>query len=173
MSTAGTVRPFPPSYFALVRKFPLAPIQDDDHLAAAQQLIDRLLERNLDPGEEAYLDVLTDLVERYEAVHVPIPDATEADVLRELMRSNGLGQSALAAAVGIAQSTVSAVLAGSRSLTKRQVIDLAAFFHVPPAAFLPDPPAAEPNRPRRPVKPDSSPGAATKSGKTSPRAKAR
>ena len=36
-------------------------------------------------------------------------DVSEADVLRELMRSNGLSQMELAKAVGIAQSSISAV----------------------------------------------------------------
>jgi antitoxin component HigA of HigAB toxin-antitoxin module len=84
-----------------------------------------------------YLDVLTDLIEQYEADHEPIPDASEADVLRLLMESNGLSQMALARKVGISQSTVSAVLHGTRSLTRDQVITLARFFNVGPGAFLP------------------------------------
>ena len=39
--------------------------------------------------------------------------------------------------VGIAQSTISAVLNGSRKLTKAHVLKLAEFFNVAPAAFLP------------------------------------
>ena len=73
---------------------------------------------------------------RYEDEHEPIPDAPEADVLRVLMAANGLSQEDLARAVGIAQSTIS-VLNGARKLTKGQVITLARYFHVAPAAFLP------------------------------------
>jgi HTH-type transcriptional regulator/antitoxin HigA len=131
-----TVRSLPDSYFALIQRFPLTHIRDDDHLDEAQVVVDRLLEKALDEGEQAYLDVLTDLVEAYEDEHVVIPDASEADVLRELMRVNGLSQPALAKKVGIAQSTISAVLTGSRSLTKAQVVELARFFGVSPAAFL-------------------------------------
>jgi HTH-type transcriptional regulator / antitoxin HigA len=135
VKTAG--RTLPDSYFKLVRRFPLVRIRDNDHLGAAQEMIDRLLEEDLDAGKQEYLDVLTDLVETYEDEHEPIPDASEADVLRELMRSNGLSQSRLARAVGISQSTLSAVLGGTRSLTKGHVVTLARFFHVSPAAFLP------------------------------------
>ena len=81
--------------------------------------------------------MLTDLVEAYEEGRVPIPDASEADVLRELIRANGLSRPKLARAVGMAQSTISAVLGGARSLTKGQVVKLARFFRVSPAAFLP------------------------------------
>jgi HTH-type transcriptional regulator/antitoxin HigA len=129
-------RTLPDTYFELVRQLPLTHIRDDAHLDAAQEMIDRLLEKNLDQGEQDYLDVLTDLVETYEDEHHPIPDASEADVLRELMRSNGLSQLQLAKKVGIAQSTISAVLNGTRSLTKEQVGHLARFFHISPAAFF-------------------------------------
>jgi HTH-type transcriptional regulator/antitoxin HigA len=132
-----TTRTLPDSYFELVKKFPLTHIGDDDHAEAAQEVIDQLLRRDLDTGEQAYLDVLTDLFEAYEDEHVSIPDVSEADVLRELMRSNGLSQAVLAKKVGMAQSTISAVLNGTRSLTKQQVVKLAAFFGVSPAAFLP------------------------------------
>lgn len=125
------------SYFRLVRAFPLTHIQDDDHLAAAQEMIDRLLMRDGDDGEQAYLDSLTDLVEIYENNNVIIPDASEADVLRELMSTNRLTQPKLAKAVGISQSTISAVLNGDRSLTKDHVVKLARYFRVSPAVFLP------------------------------------
>lgn len=127
----------PDTYFMLVKRFPLARIRDDDHLGMALEVIDGLLRQDLDEGAREYLDVLTDLVENYEDEHVPIPAASEADVLRALMAANGLSQPKLAQSVGIAQSTVSAVLGGTRSLTKGQVIKLARFFSVSPAAFLP------------------------------------
>jgi HTH-type transcriptional regulator/antitoxin HigA len=137
MAVKTADRTLPPTYFRLVKRFPLTHIRDDDHLDAAQEMIDRLLEENLDEGGQAYLDVLTDLVETYEDEHHPIPDASEADVLRALMRSHDLSQGKLGEAVHISQSTLSAVLNGTRSLTKGQVIRLAKFFHVSPAAFLP------------------------------------
>jgi HTH-type transcriptional regulator / antitoxin HigA len=137
MAAKIVTRTLPDTYFALVKRFPLTHIRDDDHLDAAQEMIDRLLEDDLDEGSREYLDALTDLVETYENQHVTIPDASEADVLRALMEANRLSQSKLAKAVGIAPSTLSAVLNGTRSLTKDHVVTLAKFFNVPPAAFLP------------------------------------
>ena len=125
------------TYFNFVRRFPLVHLRDDDHLRAAQEMIDSLLERKLDKGGQDYLDVLTDLVEAYEDEHHPIPDASQAEVLRELLRVNGLSQQKLAQRVKISQSTISAVLNGVRTFTKEQVIALAKFFNVSPAAFLP------------------------------------
>ncbi len=137
MAKKSASKTMPNTYFELVKQFPLIHIRDDKHLVVAQEMIDRMLEERLDQGAQEYLDALTDLVESYEHRHVLIPDASEADVLRELMGSNKLSQTKLAKRVGISQSTISAVLKGSRSLTKEQVVKLARFFHVSPAAFLP------------------------------------
>jgi len=138
MAVKTKSRKTPRSYFRLVEEFPLVPIRDDAHLVAAQQMIDQLLQRKLDYGAEAYLDVLSDLVEAYEDENEVFPDSSEADVLRELMAANGLTQTALSKKVRIAQSTISAVLNGTRSLTKEHVTTLAKFFHVSTAAFMPD-----------------------------------
>jgi HTH-type transcriptional regulator/antitoxin HigA len=137
MAVKTTRKTLPDTYFELVKQFPLRHIEDEAHAEAAQEMLDQLLQKALDSGEQAYLDVLTDLFEAYEEDQVTIPDVSEADILRNLMTSNGFSQPALAKKVGIAQSTISAVLNGSRSLTKEQVLTLAKFFHVSPGAFLP------------------------------------
>ena len=137
MAVKTAVKKVPDTYFELVQQFPLTRIRDDGHLAEAHAMIDRLLQQDLDAGEEQYLDVLTDLVEAFEDENYPMPDASEADVLSELMRSNGFNQLRLAKLTGIAQSTISAVLNGARSLTKEQVSTLAKVFGVSPAVFFP------------------------------------
>ena len=129
----------PETYFKLVKRFPLVHIRDDAHLRLASDTINWLLQEDRDKGAEEYLDVLTDLVEAYESQHVLIPDASEADVLRELMRANGLSQLRLAKEVKIAQSTISAVVTGSSSRSPRKtqkVLKLAKVFPgLSPAAF--------------------------------------
>lgn len=135
LKTAGQT--LPNTYFDLVKEFPLTHIKDDSHLDAAQAMIDRLLEEHLDKGAQEYLEALTDLVETYEEEHIEIPDASEADLLRELMRANGLSQARLSKAVGISQSTLSAVLNERRTLTKEQVIEPSQFFNACQTGFLP------------------------------------
>lgn len=136
MAVKKTTKTLPDSYFDLVKQFPLIHIRDGDHLGVALETIERLLEMNLDDGEQEYVDALTDLIEIYEDQHEPIPDASESDVLRELIRASGLSQLRLAKKVGVSQSTISAVLNGTRSLTKDQVVVLAKYFHISPGAFL-------------------------------------
>jgi transcriptional regulator with XRE-family HTH domain len=52
------------------------------------------------------------------------------------MQSNKISQNKLAKQLGIAQSTISDVLRGVRTLTKDHVILLAKFFNVGPGVFL-------------------------------------
>ena len=125
------------SYLELVKRFPLRSIRTEGELDAATEMIRGLLQSDLDEAQEEYLAALTDLVEVYENQAHPIPDASEAKVLRFLMETNSLSQSQLAEQSGIAQSTISAVLSGARSLTKEHVLALARLFHVSPTAFLP------------------------------------
>src|SRR4029077_9477035 len=81
-------RPAPPpaSYLALIRRFPLRPIASEAELDRATAVMNSLLDRDLDPAEDDYLDVLSDLVERYEDQHHPIPtdDLTDAEMLEHL-----------------------------------------------------------------------------------------
>lgn len=127
----------PDSYFELVKRFPLTHIRSRRHLGQAIQLVDELLQQNLDRGAQEYLDALSDLVATFEDEHTTIPDASESDVLRELMRSSGRTQMELAKSVGISQSTLSAILSGEREMTKGHMVALGKFFNIPPAVFLP------------------------------------
>jgi HTH-type transcriptional regulator/antitoxin HigA len=128
----------PPSYLALIRQFPLRPITSEAELDRATAVMNGLLDRDRDSAEEDYLDVLGDLIERYEAKHQPIhtDDLTDAEMLEHLIEAKGVTQAEAARGAAIAESTVSEVLAGKRRLTRRQIEKLAAYFHVAPAAFL-------------------------------------
>ena len=126
----------PDAYYELVKKFPLVPIRDDDHLAQACAAIDGLLRRNLDEGESAYLDVLSDLVHRYEQEHHPLPSVSPAGMLRYLLQENDVSQAQLARAAGIPTSVIADVLLGTRKLSKTNIKVLANYFGVSPTVFL-------------------------------------
>jgi HTH-type transcriptional regulator/antitoxin HigA len=124
-------------YLALVRRFPLRPIRSEAELDAALAVIDALTEReDLDPGEADYLDVLSDLVERYEDQAHPIRAASDAELLAFLIDQRGVKQVQVARATGIAESTLSEVLRGKRQLTRGQIAKLAGYFRVEPRVFL-------------------------------------
>jgi HTH-type transcriptional regulator/antitoxin HigA len=123
-------------YLDLVRQFPLRPLRTDGDLDAAVLVVDSLLDRaKLTAPEKDYLDVLGDLIETYEAEAVPMRPVGDAELLRFLIEQKGVTQAATAAGAGIAESTISAVLADKRTLTRTQIAKLARYFHVEPAAF--------------------------------------
>jgi len=76
------------------------------------------------------LGTLTALIQAYESVYHPVPDATTAEVLRELTGT------VIAQRSGIIPYTVSALLSGKRRPTPEQMTALAEVFHVSPAVFL-------------------------------------
>jgi HTH-type transcriptional regulator/antitoxin HigA len=124
-------------YLDLVRRFPLRPLRSDADLDAAVAVIDALIDQpKLTAAEQDYLDVLSDLVEAYEAEAVPVHPVGDAELIRFLIEQNRVTQAVVAAGTGIAESTVSAVLAGKRKLNRSQIAKLARFFHVEPGAFL-------------------------------------
>src|SRR6266571_889027 len=106
-------------YLDLIRQFPLRPLRTDADLDAAVKAIDALLDRpELTAPEQDYLDVLSDLVEAYETEAVPMRPVGDAELLRFLIEQNGVTQAAVASGTGIAESTISAVLAGKRKLNR-------------------------------------------------------
>jgi HTH-type transcriptional regulator/antitoxin HigA len=81
------------TYLGLVRALPLRPIRSEAELDRAIAMIDSLLTRDdLEMGEEDYVDVLSDLVHKYEAEHDPIAPVTDADLVRFLLESNDMAQ---------------------------------------------------------------------------------
>ena len=126
------------NYLELVRAFPLRPIRSEAELDRAIEVIDSLVVRDdLDSGQEDYLDVLGDLVHKYEAEHYPIKAVSDRDIVRFLLESNGMDQAELARLSGIAESTVSEILAGKRTLCRRHIAGLSRGFRVSPAVFFP------------------------------------
>jgi HTH-type transcriptional regulator/antitoxin HigA len=128
----------PPSYLALIRRFPLRPLTSEADLDRATAVMNSLVDRDdLDPAEEDYLDVLGDLVERYEDKHHPIGGVSEEEMLCYLIEQKGVTQAEAARGARMAEATISEVLAGKRRLTREQMEKLAAYFHVGPAVFWP------------------------------------
>jgi HTH-type transcriptional regulator / antitoxin HigA len=125
------------SYFELVRRFPLRAIETDQELERARTLLNELLDRDqLDLDVDDYLDILGDVIERYERVHHPLPSVSDVDMLRHFLESRGLSCTEVAQGAGIAISTVSSILAGKRKMSRHHIEALARFFRVAPGSFL-------------------------------------
>lgn len=124
-------------YLRLIQELPLVSIASEEHLGAAQAMIDRLTDkRKLDGGEQAYLDALCDLVVVYEDQHHPIPVASDADLLRHLMDAKGVTQIQIHKDTGLAKSGISEVLAGKKPFSKAMIGTLATYFRVPTSVLI-------------------------------------
>lgn len=119
------------SYLEWILAFPLASIRSDDHLRAAQEVMDRLLAKGrMDVGEMLYLDALSDLVASYEDEHHAIAPAADADMLRHLLEAKGVSQAELHRKTGLPKSTISEVLSGKKPFSRQRIRKLAKFFKV-------------------------------------------
>jgi HTH-type transcriptional regulator/antitoxin HigA len=127
-------------YLALVRRFPLRPLRSDEELDEATEVLNSLLDRDLDPWEDDYLEILSDLIEKCESATLPEVDVSDADMLQHLIEAKGVTQARVAAETGIAESTISAVIRGKRRLARKHLETLARYFRVSPAVFLSDTP---------------------------------
>ena len=124
------------TYLRLIQELPLVSIASDEHLDAAQAMLDRLTdEKKLDGGERAYLDALSDLVAVYEDQYHPIPAASDADLLRHLMEAKCVTQTRIHKDTGLAKSGISEVLAGKKPFSRTMIATLATYFHIPPSVL--------------------------------------
>jgi HTH-type transcriptional regulator / antitoxin HigA len=126
-----------PGYLALIRRFPLRPIRSDAELDAASEVVDDLTGRSdLSPAESDYLDVLGDLVEKFEDEHVEMPHVSDAAMLRSLIDEMGIKQVDVARGTGISKTVLSLILNGKRDLTREHIKLLSKYFGVNPSSFL-------------------------------------
>jgi len=119
------------SYLELVSAFPLASIQSEKHLAAAQKVMDRLLAKGkLERGEGIYFEALSDLVASYEDKHHAIAPASDADMLRHLMETKNITQTQLNRSTSLPKSSISEVLSGRKPMSRKMIRKLADYFKI-------------------------------------------
>lgn len=126
-------------YLDLIAAFPLRPIRDDAELGRAIRVADKLVDRGFDDlsaDEAAYLDVLSDLIDKYESKHHPIEESSPAQILAFLIDDRAVKQKDLARATDIPVSTISELISEKRSFTMNHVERLAGYFNVSPAVFI-------------------------------------
>lgn len=127
-------------YLALIKRFPLRPIRDEEMLDLASDLFSELVLKaeSRTPDESDYLSILGKLIREYEDAHkVAAPRMTPQRSLESLMEDNDLSQSELARRLEAPQSVISEFLNGKRGLSKSLVLKLSDYFKVSPEIFLP------------------------------------
>jgi HTH-type transcriptional regulator / antitoxin HigA len=124
-------------YMDLIARFPLRPLRSDRDLERAAKIANALAIRDdLTQGETDYLDVLTDMIEKYEAIHYPVQDVSGVELLRFLLSEQGKPQAEVARELGMSPSTISEILSGTRDFSRKYIEAFSRYFCVSPATFL-------------------------------------
>jgi HTH-type transcriptional regulator/antitoxin HigA len=136
-SLKGQIKARDIKYLKLILRFPLRPLRTDAELDAASAIVDELVDRDdLSPTESDYLDVLGDLIEKYEHEHIAFPHVGDDAMLRSLMDEKEVRQADVARGTGISRTVLSLVLSGKRELTREHIVALSRYFDVNPSSFL-------------------------------------
>ena len=98
----------------------IKPIRTVADYQQALTRIERIFDATPDTPEFDELDVLTTLVQAYDAVHYPIPDPDPIEYIKYKMQEQGLRQRDLAEWLG-GESRVSEVLNRKRKLTAKMM----------------------------------------------------
>ena len=134
-------------YLELFERVPLRPIRSDRELERASTIINELVVLDKRSREEDdYLDVLSDLIEKYEKAHHPIPPLPPHQMLAESLATKGVTQSEVSTATGIPLSTISELISQKRSFNLGNIQKLSAYFGLEPTAFIHLPSQTLPSR---------------------------
>jgi HTH-type transcriptional regulator/antitoxin HigA len=126
-------------YLALIKSFPLRPIRSDGELDKAAAVMRNLTRRGfsrLSAGESDYLEILGNLIEKYENKHHPIANLPPHEMLAASMEVKGVNQTKLSEATGIPISTISDLLNQKRDFNVSHIGKFCAYFKLEPGAFI-------------------------------------
>jgi len=122
------------SYASLLAQYQPKLITTESENDAAIALAEELEHRDRTSEEDAILELLVTLIEKFEEEHYPIKEGNPHSMLLHLMEARNLNQSDLVGLIG-STGVVSEVVNGKRSISKTQAKTLAEFFNVSPALF--------------------------------------
>ena len=113
------------------------PLQNEADLDAALARIDELLPTAI-PGtpEYAELQILSNLVVDYEAIHYPSAEPTPAGWIQDRLDTYGMSEEALILLLGSRERTKD-ILAGQQTLTPAEAQALGQQLHIDPSLLLP------------------------------------
>ena len=126
----------PQSYAQLLALYQPKVIETEEENDRAIALAEELEHKpNLTLEEEAILELLVTLIEKFEAEYYPIPEGTPHQMLLHLMEASDIKQENLVGVIG-SRGIVSEVVNGKRSISKAQAKALAAMFSVDVGLFI-------------------------------------
>jgi len=124
------------AYNRLLAKFAPKVIESEAENTRALAIVEGLMTKaELSHEEDAVLDLLVSLIERFEERAYPIPEASPKEVLEFLMEQNALKAADLVDELG-SRAKASEILSGKRAISKVQAKRLGIRFRVSPALFI-------------------------------------
>lgn len=127
----------PKTYAGLMGLHLLRPIRDQVDADNAAEMMDQLAGHSLNAEQADYLDLLSDLYEKWENTQFPLSRATGAELLRLVLTERKEGGADLAKLLGIDASLAYRLLRGERQLTVTQIRKVAGTYGIDPVPLLP------------------------------------
>jgi HTH-type transcriptional regulator / antitoxin HigA len=110
-------------------------IETEAENEAAIILAESLEQRQRTPEEDALLELLIILIEKFEETSYPLPNLESDRMLLHLMEARNMKQEELVGVIG-SRGVVSEIVNGKRSISKAQAKVLGELFHVSPSLFI-------------------------------------
>lgn len=110
-------------------------IESEAENEATILLAESLEHRQRTPEEDALLELLVILIEKFEEVNYPLPSLGADRMLVHLMGARNMKQEELVGVIG-SRGVVSEIVNGKRSISKAQAKILGTLFHVSPSLFI-------------------------------------
>ncbi len=110
-------------------------IETEAENEAAIILAESLEHRQRTPEEDALLELLIILIEKFEETSYPLPNLESDRMLRHLMEARNMKQEELVGVIG-SRGVVSEIVNGKRSISKAQAKVLGELFYVSPSLFI-------------------------------------
>ena len=110
-------------------------IENEAENEAAITLAESLEHRQRTPEEDALLELLIILIEKFEETSYPLPNFKSDLMLLHLMEARNMKQEELVGVIG-SRGVVSEIVNGKRSISKAQAKVLGELFHVSPSLFI-------------------------------------
>ena len=127
----------PKTYETLVALHVPRPLNDSVAYDNTVEIVDALAGHKQNNDQEDYLEILSDLVESYEAEHLPaLPKVSGLKLLQFLLEENAMTGDDLAALLKVDRSVAYKILKGIRNLTMDHVRRLAERFMVRADLFI-------------------------------------
>jgi HTH-type transcriptional regulator / antitoxin HigA len=122
-------------YGDLLAQYQPKAIETESENEAAITLAESLEHRQRTPEEDALLELLIILIEKFEDTSYPVENVEPSRMLLHLMEARNMKQEELVGVIG-SRGVVSEIVNGKRSISKAQAKALGQLFHVSPSLFI-------------------------------------